>query len=165
MATDQSPTTGNNETSISYAVGRSDANAPATAGCELATGRERWRGRLGDGVPSRGCTRRPPGVLSGRCSDLQMEEKTGVLSLLFVFWVAAFSTFLRPFFVELLFASFIATVSSYLKLKRLPRRGSRHKTSKPLAPCASQCMLRLHFLSFFLDPELMPSPSCRCAEV
>lgn len=112
MATDQSPTTGNNETSISYAVGRSDANAPATAGCELATGRERWRGRLGDGVPSRGCTRRPPAVLSGRCSDLQMEEKTGVLSLLFVFWVAAFSTFLRPFFVELSFASFIATASS-----------------------------------------------------
>lgn len=42
----------------------------------------------------------------------KMEEKTGVLSLLFVFWVAAFSTFLRPFFVELLFASFIATASS-----------------------------------------------------
>lgn len=95
----------------------------------------------------------------------KMEEKTGVLSLLFVFWVAAFSTFLRPFFVELLFASFIATVSSYLKLKRLPRRGSSHINLPPLAPCASQCMLRLHFLSFFLDPELMPSPSCRCAEV
>lgn len=80
----------------------------------------------------------------------KMEEKTGVLSLLFVFWVAAFSTFVRPFFVELLFASFIATVSSYLKLKRLPRRGSSHikLPSHSLPALLSACLGCTFFLSF-----------------
>lgn len=95
---------------------------------ELAAGRERGRGRLTAMVFPRAAAHDARQASSRGVAPIsKRKKKLGVLFLFFVLWLAAFSTFLRPFFAELLYASLLADgLVSPKIVKRLPRRRCSH---------------------------------------
>lgn len=75
-------------------------------GARGRAGTRAWEAH-GDGVPSRGCTRRPPGVFSGRCSDLQEEEKIGCFISILCFMAGCLLYFPSPFLRWIILCLFI----------------------------------------------------------